>query len=90
MEINQTITDYLRSNTTDLWAASAVMTERGSTYVQFNATRIGNVSDATGGVILEFLWQNVAVAWVRFPAAALTDSSRRHILPDKVEGRLKI
>ncbi|MDZ5455792.1 hypothetical protein [Azohydromonas lata] len=88
MEINSSIAKHIRFGSGDSWAASAIISERGITYVKYDAIRIGNATDVNGGVSLQFLWQGVAAAWVRIDSAMLTREGFK--TTEKMEGRLKI
>lgn len=87
MEVNRTILDYIRTGGGPPYAAEVVLRERGKTFLRYDAVRIGNASDANAGVSVQFLWQGVAVAWVRVSGAVL-EGIKMHSAP--VAGRLEL
>jgi len=87
MEINRTILDYMRTGGGPPYAADVVLRERGKTYIRYDAVRIGNATDAGGGVSVQFLWQGAAVAWVRVFGATL-EGIKMH--STDVAGRLEV
>lgn len=87
MEINSTILDFMRTGGGPAYASEVVLQERGKTFIRYDAIRIGNAADAGGGVSVQFLWQGVAVAWVRVYGTKL-DGTRMH--SSNVGGRLEV
>jgi hypothetical protein len=88
IEFNQLVLDYLRVGRPGAWIESAVVRERGVTYVQYDAIRIGNATDSEGGISIQFLWQSAAVAWTR-TLGRISDSVY-HTTRGKVLGRLQV
>lgn len=87
MEINRTITEYMRTGGGPSYAADVVLNERGKTYLRYDGVRIGNAGDGSGGLSLQFLWQGVAVAWVRMFDARV-EGMKMHTA--SVSGRLEV
>lgn len=88
IQINQIIQDHLRSGSARPDWASAIETDKGVTYLKYDALRIGNLSDAQGGIAIQFMWRECQVAWERFPTAALVGDHYHHL--KGVSGRVKI
>lgn len=86
VDVNEKIQEYLRTGQANGWQ-SAVEQEKGITYVRYDAIRIGAMSDSTGGMAVQFMWDACQVAWARFPDACL-EGVRFH--QTKVSGRVRI
>lgn len=65
-----------------------VEVERGATYVRHDGIRIGNVTDSSGGVMLQFTFRGAAVAWLRIDGAAL--NTIRHLSVNGISGRHQV
>jgi hypothetical protein len=76
MEISKPVQSFLRTGT---WLGSPkdnpVVYEKGRAYVKHNAISIGNAGDASGGMVVRFMWNDAPVAWVRFYGAKRTNGA---------------
>ncbi|MEN5181759.1 hypothetical protein ABE501_18510 [Comamonas testosteroni] len=86
--INEKINYHLQQGSTDQWAASAVVVERGVTYLVYDSIRIGNATDRVKGVSMQFILAGVPVAWTRVGGAEMTGV--RHFSTKKIDGRIRI
>lgn len=86
LEINEKINRFIGSGGTDQWCASAVVTERGVTYIRYDAVRVGNATDGSGGLSIQFVWQGAAVAWTRVHGAGIEGG--KYLTTGQIDGRL--
>lgn len=89
MEFDQSVHAFLRTGS---WIFGDVMNpveiEKGIAYVRHNGIRIGNVSDSSGGVLVQFTYHGTAVAWVRMEGSQL--GTIRHLSLSGIEGRHRV
>lgn len=89
MELDKKVLTSLRTNHwPGLAADNPIVYEKGHAYVRHNQIQIGNAGDASGGVIVRFLWNHQPVAWVRFYGAKRATDKFESV--DVPEGRHKV
>jgi hypothetical protein len=89
MELDRAVQTFLR---TGRWQgpteANPVIFEKGQAYVRHNGVQIGNAGDASGGMIVRFMWNGLPVSWLRFYGPKR--QTERFEMVDVPEGRHKV